>query len=172
MAERLYASLMQAGYPARTGSTANAEHARKVPSIPVGVLSASRPAHQHEPLVPCAAGLLGSAMELSRYELLVQPPEQRMPLLPQMADIPAMWLGKLRAYHHSTCKELLERAVEWQMPVQLKLKDGLRAFVPEKLLEHADKGWAVKGRLRDNGLSKPVVLTPDSWDELKLLVPE
>jgi hypothetical protein len=43
--------------------------------------------------------------------------------------------------------------------------------VPEKL-ETAPNGWAVVGLLREEESVQSVRLTPDMWNEMKLLVPE
>ncbi|MFD1955088.1 helicase-associated domain-containing protein [Paenibacillus thailandensis] len=109
---------------------------------------------------------------LSGHKLVRAPRgEKRTPLLPETAEVPLMWLKQLRAYHDSTRKEMLERAVAWQTPVQIRMERGLRAFVPEKL-ETAPDGWAVVGLLREEESVQSVRLTPDMWNEMKLLVPE
>jgi hypothetical protein len=81
-----------------------------------------------------------------------------------------MWTKQLRTYHHSTRRELIEQALEWQTPVQLRIERELRSFVPEKL-EQQESGWAVVGLLRDEPDRQPIRLTPDMWEEMRLVIP-
>lgn len=122
------------------------------------------------PLQDTGLAFLLSPIRLSGYRLVRVQRDDPSAILPEASDVPAMWLNQMRAYHHSTRREMMEKALAWQTSVQLRMRDSLLAFVPEKL-ETAAEGWAVHGRLREDGKSRSIRLTPDMWQEMKLLVP-
>ncbi|MFX3633355.1 MAG: helicase-associated domain-containing protein [Candidatus Pristimantibacillus sp.] len=108
---------------------------------------------------------------LYRYPLINDDGVTMKDLFPEMELVPINWLKQLRVYHHSTRREMLEQALSWQTPVQLRMEDGILSFVPFKL-EAAGQGWAVVGTLREEQIQREVRLTPDMWEEMKLVVPE
>lgn len=107
---------------------------------------------------------------LQHYELIIKPPQEKVNTAPLWELVPAMWTKQLRVYHHSTRKELIEQALQLQAPVQLRLSRGIRAFVPERL-EQLNNSWAVFGLLRDEAECEHIRLTPDMWDEMRLIIP-
>ena|GEM_PF-1034839 len=86
------------------------------------------------------------------------------------AVMPGMWTKGMRSYHHSTRKEMIEQALNWEVPLQLRLTNGVHAFIPERL-EQDRNGWSVHGVLRDSGDSRSVRLTPDMWEDMKIVIP-
>lgn len=110
------------------------------------------------------------AVQLDHYELVFKEEPPAVKAQHREADIPAMWTKQLRAYHPSTRRELVERALEWQSLLQLRMNSVLHSFVPERL-EQQGGGWAVVGVLRDEDDGKPITLTPDMWDEMRIVVP-
>ncbi|WP_141505918.1 helicase-associated domain-containing protein [Paenibacillus luteus] len=110
------------------------------------------------------------AFPLQHFELNGPCLKGEVPALAERDRVPAMWIKQFRAYHHSTRRELIEQALQWQTPVQLRIERELRSFVPEKL-EQQDDGWAVIGLLRDQPGSSLIRLTPDMWEEMRLVIP-
>ncbi|MGO4543753.1 helicase-associated domain-containing protein [Paenibacillus sp. 2TAB23] len=106
---------------------------------------------------------------LHHFELNAHMEKESLHAWSQLDRVPAMWTKQLRAYHHSTRRELIEQALQWQTPIQLRMERGLFAFVPEKL-EQQGNGWAVIGLLRDEP-RETIRLTPDMWGEMRLLIP-
>jgi len=117
-----------------------------------------------------APSYIYEAFPLHHFELNKHAAREKLQALSQLERVPAMWTKQLRAYHHSTRKELIEQALHWQTPVQLRIERELRSFVPEKL-EQQDDGWAVVGLLRDNPQRELIRLTPDMWEEMRLVIP-
>lgn len=109
------------------------------------------------------------ALPLQHYELNDFTASQKNTLA-QLESVPAMWTKQLRAYHHSTRKELIEQALQWETPVLLRLEQGLLSFVPEKI-QQRESGWAVVGMLRDERNQDMITLTPDMWDEMRIIIP-
>ncbi|WP_042160089.1 hypothetical protein [Paenibacillus gorillae] len=119
------------------------------------------------PLGP-SAGMLYNGWLEQHYELLEEDGIQQP--FPELERVPVSWVKQFRSYHHSTKKEMLERALYWHSPVQLKIEGDLLAFVPDKL-EQDGGGWAVSGLLREKQQQRQVTLTPDMWEEMKLVLP-
>lgn len=90
--------------------------------------------------------------------------------LPELERVPIKWMQQLRSYHHSTCLEIMERALSWQAPVQLSMDDAVVSFVPARL-EKKEGGWAVTGLLRETMTNREVCLTPEMWQGMKLVAP-
>lgn len=85
--------------------------------------------------------------------------------------LPGMWVRQLRSYHVSTERELMERALQLETSVELRLGEGLRSFVPFKL-EKRGESWEVVGKLRDGGTQAEVRLAPGMWEQMRLQLPE
>ncbi|MHA6484609.1 helicase-associated domain-containing protein [Paenibacillus sp. strain BS8-2] len=86
-------------------------------------------------------------------------------------SLPQMWSTQLRAYHLSTRKELLQKAIALELSVRLKTEGELRSFVPERL-EQRGADWSVVGVWRDPELREEVRLSPEMWDEMGISLPE
>lgn len=166
--------LQKAGYPPRKAvksGTSNVD--RRYPFIDFSVrtnesFSAPLSAGNDK---PSATSYIYEPFPLHHFELTEYEARKKMQPFSQMERVPLMWTKQLRAYHHSTRKELIEQALQWQTPVQLRMERELRSFVPERL-EHQDGGWAVVGLLRDVPERQLIRLTPDMWDEMRLVIPD
>jgi hypothetical protein len=91
-------------------------------------------------------------------------------LLPGIERIPAAWWREMRSYHASTRKEFMQQAVSLETAVQLRLNGEIRSFVPEQV-EQRGQEWAVTGRMIGGGRPERSRLTPDMWEEMKLVLP-
>lgn len=116
------------------------------------------------------SGWIYKSTVLSAYES-----DRTMPaaeeLFPGMLDIPAFWISRPRAYHASTCKELIERAIRWQAPIQLKHNEKTRIFIP-KGIEEANGRWSVRGQWSSEQKQlNPVRIQPDEFSEVMILLP-
>ncbi|RCW50013.1 helicase-associated domain-containing protein [Paenibacillus prosopidis] len=164
--------LQKAGYPPRKGvQTADSAAERRFPfvawderkDVRSAILSEWESCQQTAPFIY-------EAFPLHHFELNDRASKETYQAFPQWDSVPAMWTKQLRTYHPSTRRELIEQALEWQTPVQLRIESELRSFVPEKL-EQQEGGWAVVGLLRDERERQPVRLTPDMWEEMRLVIP-
>ncbi|PWW06198.1 XPB/Ssl2-like helicase family protein [Paenibacillus cellulosilyticus] len=86
------------------------------------------------------------------------------------AEWPAAWTGQLRQYHFSTRKQMIEQALAWGAPLELRTGGRLVELVPERLDDSHDS-WSVAGYLRSEEAYEPVRLLPDMWDEMRLIIP-
>ncbi|MBD3918130.1 helicase-associated domain-containing protein [Paenibacillus sp. PR3] len=109
---------------------------------------------------------------LHLYELLTAtqqlPDEARTEEAP--SDWPAAWTAQLRHYHPSTRKQMIEQALAWGAPLQLRTGGRIVELVPERLDDDVDS-WAVAGYLRTGEVYEPVRLLPDMWEEMRLIIP-
>jgi hypothetical protein len=162
--------LQKAGYPARKSVQSDAQHEDS--SYPAVQSDNEQPVDQ---LATCKPGrpapaYIYEAFPLHHFELNDHAARSKLQSITELDLVPAMWTKQLRAYHHSTRKELIEQALQWQMPVQLQMEQALRSFIPEKL-EQQDDGWAVVGLLRDEPERLMIRLTPDMWEEMRIVIP-
>lgn len=90
-------------------------------------------------------------------------------LLPDLPELPAAWVHRLGRYHPSTAREMIEVALQRQLPLQLGREAELVVLIPERLQQQED-GWVVSGRLRAGSGEPPeqVCWTPEMWDEMRL----
>lgn len=166
------ACLQKAGYPARKmvqTEFANDEYNYPFVSIDIEGSRLLELLPREESKIP-APSYIYESFPLHHYELSDLAARKKPLLFSEMELVPSMWTKQLRAYHHSTRKELIEKALQWQTPVQLRMERELRSFVPEKLEQQGD-GWAVVGLLRDDPQREQIRLTPDMWEEMCLVIP-
>ncbi|WP_028611137.1 helicase-associated domain-containing protein [Paenibacillus harenae] len=164
--------LQQAGYPPRKGVQATGTSViQRYPTFHCpGTDEEIGPPMGEEKGMKTAYPFIYEPFPLRHFELTENAGGENILIVSQLKRVPAMWTKQLRAYHHSTRKELIEQALEWQTPVELRMKRGLRSFVPEKL-EQTDGSWAVIGLLRDERERELIRLTPDMWEEMRLIIP-
>jgi hypothetical protein len=126
----------------------------------------AKPCDQQRP------GLLMSDDPYSSLKLEPKLPEIR-DLYPDIQEIPAMWWKDYRAYHSSTRKEMVRKAIEWKTALQIR-KDGTdTVFLPNRIQETCGT-WHLYGCLYeelDQGTVQEVMLAPEQWEEMKLIVP-
>ncbi|RIX49946.1 hypothetical protein D3P08_22005 [Paenibacillus nanensis] len=109
---------------------------------------------------------------LHHFELVAEEQAARpVELLPGIESVPSAWWRQLRSYHASTRKELMQQAVMLETAVQLRVNGELLSFVPEQVEQRGNE-WAVTGRLIAGEMPERSRLTPDMWEEMKLLLPE
>ncbi|WP_054028056.1 helicase-associated domain-containing protein [Bacillus sp. FJAT-28004] len=164
--------LQKAGYPARKMvQTSTDDDAHCYPYISNESDQSSsleqQPEKESKTQVP---SFIYESFSLHHYELSDFEARKKLLSFSEVELVPTMWTKQLRAYHHSTRKELIEKALQWQTPVQLCMEKELRSFVPEKLEQQGD-GWAVVGLLRDDPQRELIRLTPDMWAEMRLVIP-
>ncbi|MFF2887937.1 helicase-associated domain-containing protein [Paenibacillus sp. NPDC057967] len=113
---------------------------------------------------------LYESMSLRHHELEQAMEAKAVKLLSGLDQVPAAWWRQLRSYHASTRKELMQQAVAMETAVQLKLEGQLRHFIPEQIDLRGEQ-WSVTGKLVDDDQSERSRLTPDMWEEMKLMLP-
>ncbi|NIK68559.1 helicase-associated domain-containing protein [Paenibacillus sp. BK720] len=114
--------------------------------------------------------LRSSEREFTGCELMNHEDFRIERFLPELERVPINWMQQFRSYHHSTRLEILERALSWQAPVQLRMNDNTVAFVPARL-ERSGNGWTVTGVLREAETHREVCLSPEMWEGMKLVAP-
>jgi hypothetical protein len=87
-------------------------------------------------------------------------------MYPGLHEIPSMWLNDSRAYHPSTRRKMIEKAIECGAYVRLRINSETAKFIPAKLLDTQD-GWRISGW--NNG--RDSVLSPEEWEEMQLILP-
>ncbi|SDM94837.1 Helicase conserved C-terminal domain-containing protein [Paenibacillus sp. yr247] len=110
-------------------------------------------------------GLCYSRDTIQLYEMDAQLPE-RDDLYPEMKDIPLSWLQEFRAYHGSTRKEMIRKAIEWKSCLQLR-KEGRSRFIIPRILREERSGWILEGLEEYEEIS----LSSEDWEEMKLILP-
>ncbi|GGG13066.1 helicase-associated domain-containing protein [Paenibacillus abyssi] len=115
-------------------------------------------------------GLFYDPVSLEHYKTLVEPRKEE--LYPGLHRIPSSWFRQMRAYHPSTKKEIIEQALSWHAPIELRKGRETVTFLPSRLEENHE-GWAVSGRIRSQACSEvmEMKLIPDMWQEMRLLLP-
>lgn len=96
--------------------------------------------------------------------------EGKFPLVedvyPGLQEVPSMWLKDCRAYHASTRKQMILKALEWKACLKLRISGADTIFIPTRLDGIRDD-WAVTGFEQ---LSE-VRMSPDQWEEMQLILP-
>ncbi len=109
------------------------------------------------------------AIVRSLYPDMIYTLETRTPEIeqayPELKQIPKMWLEKPRSYHHSTCRELLQTAIEWGAYVKFKTETKEALIAPERVRETS--GWSVEGRIGN----QPITLPLEEWEQFQLILP-
>lgn len=103
------------------------------------------------------------------YEPIVDFPTGKS-LFQGLEETPSNWLNQYRNYHHTTRRELLERALSWRISVKLQCGEDAVSFVPERI-ETASEGWAVVGYTEKTGDILHMRLEPAMWQEMMLEFP-
>lgn len=173
--------LAQAGYPARKG-VATAVSAREADNAGIAYFAA------WEEMLPDSLGVTGQhvgkegnpsqigsflldAAPLRLYELADIQGGIGKQMGEEARTVPTMWLRELRAYHSTTRRELIQKALALETSVQLKMGGELRLFIPESVNQRAGH-WSVSGRLLGENGTERSVMTPDMWEEMKMVIPE
>ncbi|GMK41585.1 hypothetical protein PCCS19_46420 [Paenibacillus sp. CCS19] len=122
--------------------------------------------------VTAPASFIYDEHALHLYELLTAnqqlPDEEGLDGVP--SEWPAAWTAQMRHYHPSTRRQMIEQALAWGAPLQLRAGGKVVELVPERLDDQFDS-WAVAGYLRTEEAYEPVRLLPEMWDEMRLIIP-
>lgn len=87
-------------------------------------------------------------------------------IYPEYDALPSAWLKDCRTYHHSTRKQLIQKAIEWRTHLKLRMSGNDIKFVPTRLHEQSGS-WSVSGWLQAEERN----LMPDEWEEMQLVLP-
>lgn len=87
-------------------------------------------------------------------------------IYPDMQEIPALWLKEYRAYHASTKKDLIRKAIEWKSYLKLG-KEGIDRYIVPKALSESQSGWTLTGTESMDEVS----LGLEDWNEMQLILP-
>ena len=112
-----------------------------------------------------AQGIVQPALRLPEFELDPEPPAIEA-LYPGIRQVPAIWLNGFRAYHESTCKQMIRTAIRYQACLRLRKGDETVTVAPLQLEEGRDC-WCLRGSLKGN----EVRLGPGDWHEMQLILP-
>lgn len=108
------------------------------------------------------------------YEPATEIPEAEE-LFPGRSRVPSMWIRERRQYHDSTARSLMDQAMLWRTGVEMNLKSGECAvFLPVQI--SGENSWMVRGNLvrgasQDRHVEEGILLAPDQWEEIGLLLP-
>jgi len=114
-------------------------------------------------------GYIYTGQNVQYYDLDPALPS-REDLFPEIARISPMWLQQLRAYHTSTMKEIIERAIAWQTSIRLGNKTESMIILPHQVWLNGS-AWHLKGFIvgqADIGIQE---VSSDTWDQIQLLLP-
>lgn len=110
-------------------------------------------------------GICYSRDTVQLYDMETELPE-RDDLYPDIGAIPHSWLHDFRAYHGSTRKEMIRKAIEWKSCLQLRKEGQNRVIIPRSLREE-QSGWVLDGLEAQQEIS----LSGEDWEEMKLILP-
>lgn len=121
---------------------------------------------------PAEKGFIYSRVSVAHLEMETRLPDHA-DLYPDLQDIPVMWLKDYRAYHASTRKEIVERAIQMKTVLQIRKNGTDYRVVPRKMQETRGT-WCMTGigtpaeRSQNAGEIKWLA---DEWQEMKLILP-
>lgn len=88
-------------------------------------------------------------------------------------DISSQWTKALRPYHTSTKRDMVMAAIRHQTQLEVEEAGRSHVIVPLTSKVSDDKSWAVTAYvLPCLSSDKPVNLSPEKWDKVRLIVPE
>jgi len=88
-------------------------------------------------------------------------------------DISSQWTKALRPYHTSTKRDMVMAAIRHQTQLEVEEEGRTHVIVPLTSKVSDDKSWAVTAYvLPCLSSDKPVNLSPEKWDKIRLIVPE
>ncbi|KFN09800.1 helicase-associated domain-containing protein [Paenibacillus macerans] len=120
-------------------------------------------------------GWIYQGTDLHFYE-----PDDELPddgqLFPGLRELPPMWWKELRAYHHSTARQIVAQAKGWQTKIALQIGGDTVLCLPLEL--RGDEEWSVKVRTlpspsgEGRGEESELWLSPGDWRAMRLILPE
>lgn len=114
-------------------------------------------------------GLVYAQQNVQYYDLDTNLPSDEE-LFPGLLQTPKMWMQERRAYHISTSKEIIERAMEWQTNIILSNKDRDITVMPIQVRMSGDH-WLLKGYIEGNDPMEAEEISGEHWNEIQLLLP-
>lgn len=157
----LQARLLKIGFPPLQQSQKESNSLKSVKSNKTVSTIAAAVSQEKE------KGLIKRKHVLSIYEADRTIPD-RDDLFPGVERIPASWISQPRAYHTTTCKEIIQRAIVWQAAVQIRLAGGRKAFTPINLEEEGSK-WRINGQWQSD--TNTTSVQADDIKEIMILLP-
>jgi len=89
-------------------------------------------------------------------------------LFPGISSTPGSWIMQSREYHSSTSKDIIQRAMDWQVAVRMGEKSAYCTFTPV-MLEGEGASWSVIGSRREDG--ERIVIQADEMKEIMIVLP-
>jgi hypothetical protein len=127
--------------------------------------SADSLSKETKPLDGAAEGLFYRQNPLYLYE--IEPHVSQVEeMYPNMQEIPSLWLKEYRAYHGSTCKDMIRKAIEWKSLLKVK-KEGRERLIAPRTLSEDRSGWTLDALEEMREIS----LRLEDWEEMKLILP-
>jgi hypothetical protein len=167
--------LQRSGYPPRmrVEGAAEPKKASAIPSMVEGCLSEE--VLQQPYLAAFALETKSFVYEegsLRPYALIEEPYSPGDIYKGLAREVPAAWVNRLAAYHGSTKRDIMEKAIDWKIPVRLVYDGREIEFLPERLKGDAGS-WEVEGMIRipETGSPKKLSMTPDMYGEMRLVFP-
>ena len=116
-------------------------------------------------------GFVYTGRNLHYYEW-VNEDRERVSIMPDVTEVPKMWLSEWREYHPSTAKQLVQQAISWRTRLGVEIEGDRQEFIPESI----GKGepWAVNGWLLhgpNTAVAEKRTLVPAEWTKLILILP-
>jgi hypothetical protein len=112
----------------------------------------------------------GEALIYSRASVQYDVSEGEVPsieaIYPGLHEVPSMWLKECRAYHPSTRKEMVRKALEWKASLKLRKSGEEIVLIPQRM-DGMRGDWAVTGYHMED----EVRLSHDQWEEMQLILP-
>ncbi|OXM85876.1 helicase-associated domain-containing protein [Paenibacillus rigui] len=112
-------------------------------------------------------GFIYSRHGLGYFEMEPRLPEIR-DLYPDLNGIPTGWVRDYRAYHVSTRREMVEKAMEWRAGLQVRYNGQDHLIAPRKLQETRGT-WSMTGLEQTE--QQEVCWFPEEWQEMKMILP-
>ncbi|GIP41878.1 hypothetical protein J45TS6_03370 [Paenibacillus sp. J45TS6] len=117
-------------------------------------------------------GFVYTGRNLHYYEG-VQEDRDEAAIMPDITEVPKMWVSEWREYHPSTAKQLVQQAINWRTRMGVEMEGHRQEFIPESI----GKGepWAVNGWLLPGPnriVAEQRTLVPAEWTKLILILPD
>ncbi|MBD7967834.1 helicase-associated domain-containing protein [Paenibacillus gallinarum] len=116
-------------------------------------------------------GFVYTGRNLHYYEVVNEDRDEAS-IMPDITEVPKMWVSEWREYHPSTAKQLVQQAINWRTRMGVEMKGDRQEFIPESI----GKGepWAVNGWLLpgpNRVVAERCTLVPAEWTKLTLILP-
>ncbi|WIV18153.1 helicase-associated domain-containing protein [Paenibacillus polygoni] len=116
-------------------------------------------------------GFVYTGRNLHYYEG-VQEDRDKVSIMPDITEVPKMWVSEWREYHPSTAKQLVQQAINWRTRMGVEMEGERQEFIPESIGKGEPwsvNGWLLPGRSRK--VAEQRTLVPAEWTKLNLILP-